>query len=276
MRVVGISAALGVAAAALAGCGGSTSPSDEVRSAIKTSASVPDKATCAKSFTDRGLMAYYRETSVAAAKQDCAAEAGKKATQDRVKGLQISDIRVSGDTATARAQLNGRKARYSLVRQGGAWKVDGIAAVATTAATTPTTATTTPSAAATSTTSSGPNTSRLALEVAARRYNSDSQRFIKRVRADAGAKDLAAVKADTSQFRDAVFSFDSQVRQISPADSARDEYNALLEANRTTIADLDAIGSAPTPAEFGRLFRSHLVPDTQTLIDAEARLYDAL
>jgi hypothetical protein len=269
MRVVGISAAVVVGTCALAGCGGSTSSSDQVRSAIQTSASVPDKGTCSKLFTDHGIVAYYRETSVAAAKQDCAAEAGKKATQDRVKGLQISDIKVNGDTATARAQLNGRRARYSLVHRDGAWKVDGIAEISSAAAASP-------SAASTSTTSSAPNTSRLALEVAARKYNSDSQRFVKRVRADAGAKDLAAGKADTSQFRDAVFSFDSQVRKISPADSARDEYNSLLEANRTTIADLDAIGSAPTPSEFGRLFRSHLVPDTQTLLDAEARLYDAL
>lgn len=267
---------------ALGGCGGGGgSSTGDVRAAVVATVRLADKATCTNGFTDSGIKAYYREDTAAAGRRDCAGEVGRAVNLQRTKNLKVSGIAVNGDSATARAQLNGRSAVYSLVKQGG-WKVSGIRAAgdsasASTTASSATTASTTASTTATATTSSsGPNTDRLALEIAARKYNVESGRFGSRVKADAEAKSLDAVKGDAAQFRDAVFAFDTTVRTIKPATAASEPYNALLATDRTTIADLDAIGSAPTAAEVGRLFRSRLVPDTRALIAAEARLYDAL
>lgn len=259
------------AAAALGGCGGaSKDAAGQIQDQIRASIALKDKATCTQAFTDNGLMADYSESSAQAARKDCANEVGQKQHQDQANQIKISAIKVTGTTATANAQLGKRAATYSLVKQGGSWKVDGIREAGASSASASTTST--PSA--TASTSSATN--RLALEIAARQYNAGAHRFVSRVQADAGARNLGAVKADAADYRDVVFNFDATVRKITPTDSARSEYNALLDASRTTIADLDAIGSAPTAAEFGRLFRSHVAPDTQRLISAEAQLYDAL
>jgi hypothetical protein len=84
------------------------------------------------------------------------------------------------------------------------------------------------------------------------------------------------VKADVAQFRDAVFNFDAAVRKIAPPDAARSDYNALLEAARTTIAGLDAIAQAPGFAEVSRLLSTRVAPDSRTLVAAEKKLYDVL
>jgi hypothetical protein len=269
----------------LTGCGSSGSggagDADQIRSAIIASASIPDLATCSKVFTDDGIKQFFREDSPEAAKKDCAKEAGNQQNKDRGKQLTITDVSVTGATASASASLKDRKAVYKLVQQTGSWKIDGISEAAggssssssTTTGSTTTTTDTTSTATASSASSA---VSRATLDTAATDYNAGLRRFLARGRPDAVANNVPALKADVSQFRDVVFNFDTAVRKISPPDAARTEYTAVLEASRTTIADLDAIGSTSDGSEIGRLLKSRIAPDTQTLIASEKALYNGL
>ena len=75
-------------------------------------------------------------------------------------------------------------------------------------------------------------------------YQAGRRRFRSRVLQDIRARNLAAVKGDFGSYRDTVFEFDGQVRKIDFPSSMREDVNHLLEADRTEIADLDAVGSA--------------------------------
>jgi hypothetical protein len=268
----------------LAGCGsggsGGTGAADQIRAAIIATVSIPDVATCSKAFTDNGIKQFFREDSPDAAKKDCAKEAGSQRIKDRGKQLTITDVSVTGATASASASLKDRKAVYKLVQQTGSWKIDGISDAAgsssSSSTTTGSTTTTTETTSTGTASSASSAVSRAALDTAAMDYNVGLRRFLARGRPDAVANNVPALKADVSQFRDVVFNFDVSVRKIPPPDAARTEYNAVLDASRSTIADLDAIGSTSDASEIGRLLKSRIAPDTQTLIAAEKALYNRL
>jgi hypothetical protein len=76
--------------------------------------------------------------------------------------------------------------------------------------------------------------------------------FLKRERADARAGNLAALKGDSAKYRTVVFNFDAAVRKIQMPDSVKTDVNSVLDANKTLIADLDAIGDVPNVSEFNR------------------------
>jgi hypothetical protein len=146
------------ATGALAGCGGGSTgggaATDQIRTAIIASVTLPDAATCSRVFTDAGITQYYHQDSAAAAKQDCAKDAGAQRLKDQASQLTVADINVTGSAATATATLNSKKANYKLVQQGGSWKVDGISdASGSASATTSSSSTTDTSASATTTTS---------------------------------------------------------------------------------------------------------------------------
>jgi hypothetical protein len=52
-----------------------------------------------------------------------------------------------------------------------------------------------------------------------------------------------------------MFAFDKELREIDFPSGATSLVNKLLDANRTLIADLDALGSARDEAEFSRVGR---------------------
>ena len=87
------------------------------------------------------------------------------------------------------------------------------------------------------------------------KYNAAQLRFFKQVAQDARAENLSAVKADASQFRDAVFEFDGEVRKIEFPSSLQSDVNRLLEGDRTLIAELDAMGEADSFVEFAPLLK---------------------
>jgi hypothetical protein len=98
-------------------------------------------------------------------------------------------------------------------------------------------------------------------------FNSGQRRFLKQVAADAKAQNLAAVKADASQFRDVLFEFDADVRKIKFPPSLQEDVNEMLEGDRTMIAELDAMGESKEFTDFSPLFKRFL-RDKKTAIGA--------
>ena len=96
-------------------------------------------------------------------------------------------------------------------------------------------------------------------------YNRAQSRFLRRVAADARAQNLTAVKADASQFRDAVFAFDASVRKVHVSAAKQSQVNAVLAGTRTIIGELDAIGSAKDFVEVNKLFKRVLRDKAQAI-----------
>lgn len=84
-------------------------------------------------------------------------------------------------------------------------------------------------------------------------FNAGDRRFVEQATADAKDENLAAIKADASQFRDVIFEYDSEFRKIQFPPAFDDEVNAVLNANGTAIAQLDAMDDADKPSELLRL-----------------------
>jgi hypothetical protein len=77
-------------------------------------------------------------------------------------------------------------------------------------------------------------------------------KFLARERTDARAANTAALKGDAAEYRTVVFDFDGAIRKIQLPDSVKADLNAVLDANKTLISDLDAIGETTTVSEFNR------------------------
>ena len=90
---------------------------------------------------------------------------------------------------------------------------------------------------------------------AAGRVGPDIRTFGNDFKRDANAGNIAAAKATTSKFRDAMYDFDGEIRKIDFPPGAVSLENDLLEANRSLIADLDALGPAQGATEFNRISR---------------------
>jgi hypothetical protein len=86
-------------------------------------------------------------------------------------------------------------------------------------------------------------------------FNTGQRRFFKQIITDSKARNFAAVKADVSQFRDVIFNFDAAVRKIKFPPSITTDVNKMLEGDRTTIAELDAMGSSQGFVDFLPLFK---------------------
>ena len=106
---------------------------------------------------------------------------------------------------------------------------------------------------------------RAKLQRAGGSFNRGQKRFIRNVISDARARNLQALKADTSQFRDVIFNFDGKVRRIHFPPARQTDVNAALEGNRTIIAELDAMGSANDLPEFARLFKRFTADKRRTI-----------
>lgn len=110
-----------------------------------------------------------------------------------------------------------------------------------------------------STPSTSPSASTVSAQQARRQYQAavateEAARaaFLSRERADARAGNLQALKGDAAQYRTVIFNFDAAVRKIQMPDSVKVDVNGVLDANKTLIADLDAIGEVTGVPEFNR------------------------
>jgi hypothetical protein len=251
--------AIGAAALLLAGCGGSAGGAS---GAIKSSVN--------KLFRDRDcsvVTKHYRRTltgnaSIKACEHDLS-------LRNRVKSISVGSVTSSGSSGTAAVTTDGDKLTLKLVKRDGKWLVDAdhVDKASSSAQGSPTS------------TKAPADTKREAhakLAAALAPYRAGRKRFEKRALADIAARNLAAVKGDFSQYRDAVFNFDGQLRRIHFPGSARSQLTALLEANRTEISDLDAVGSAASFSELNRLLTTHLKADDAVLGRAIKRLSSTL
>jgi hypothetical protein len=110
-----------------------------------------------------------------------------------------------------------------------------------------------------STPATSPSTSTVSAQQARQRYQAAvateeaaRRAFLSRERADARAGNIQALKGDAAQYRTVVFNFDAAVRKIQMPDSVKPDVNAVLDASKTLIADLDAIGEVSGVSEFNR------------------------
>ena len=156
--------------------------------------------------------------------------------------------------------VQGQTPVYKAVNVGGQWYIDfdinkgrnlpGNPA-ASGSTTTPTTPTPAPSA-------GGDPQAKSKLQAQGTKFNTGQARFLKQVAADSRGRNIAAVKADVSQFRDVIFNFDAAVRKIKFPPAKQTDVNAMLEGDRTTIAELDAMGSTTGFVDFAPLFKRFL------------------
>jgi hypothetical protein len=93
------------------------------------------------------------------------------------------------------------------------------------------------------------------LQTAGNKFNVGQRRFLKQVIQDANARNFQAIKADVSQFRDVIFNFDAEIRKIKFPPAFQTDVNAMLEGDRTSIAELDAMGATKGFVDFLPLFK---------------------
>ena len=105
------------------------------------------------------------------------------------------------------------------------------------------------------------------LQSAGTLFNAGQRRFFSQVTQDSKARNFTAVQADVSQFRDVIFNFDASVRKIHFAPSLQADVNAMLEGDRTSIAELDAMGKSKGFVDFLPLFK-RFIRDKSTTIAA--------
>jgi hypothetical protein len=161
------------------------------------------------------------------------------------------------DAKASCAQPDGAQGQtpvYKAVKQGGKWYVDIDINNGQTLKSNPAVSGAPGSSTGSTTGSQGTSAAKSALQQAGGTFNAGQRRFFKQVAADAKAKNLAAVKADASQFRDVVFNFDAEARKIKFPPSIQTDVNGMLEGDRTIIAELDAMGGANTFVDFLPLF----------------------
>ena len=256
-------AQIGVVAVLLAGCGGGgggNSASGDIEASVNA---------LIKDHDCSAATAGYRKDLTG--DSDVKACSHALAQRNKVEKLTIGKVTSSGDSGTAAVTTDGDRVSLKLTKQDGKWLIasDTVKPASSSASSSPSTTPTT------STPKSAPtdqDAAKAKYVVALAGYHGARVRFRRRVLEDIKARNLAAVKGDFSQFRDAVFAFDGQVRKIDVPASARADVNTLLEANRTEIADLDAVGSAQDFSELQRLLTTRLQTDDQALNRAVKRV----
>lgn len=258
--------AIGAAALLLAGCGGGGGgggasgggASDDIKSSINRLIRDHD----CSAATEQYRKVLTGETDAKACGHDLS-------QRNKVKSISIGKVTSSGSAGTAAVTTDGDKLTLKLVKQDGKWLVASDH-VDKASSTPPESSTPTTAPAAT------PGEARVKFALALAPYRAGRKRFEKRVLEDINARNLAAVKGDFSQYRDVVFNLDGRIRKIDFPSGAQSEVTALLEDNRTEIADLDAVGSAPSFSELQRLLNTRLKADDNAVSRALSRLSSAL
>lgn len=111
----------------LAACGSGSSEESKVEEAIETAAASNDPADCRKLQTQQFTEQASHESGAAAVKQ-CEEEAEKG---EGVEAAAVSNVKVEGSKATARAALkggtlDGQTVEVALIKSGDQWKLDEI------------------------------------------------------------------------------------------------------------------------------------------------------
>lgn len=124
--------ALGVTLGACGGSddgGGGSADEDDITAAIETSSTSTDPADCAKYETDNALEQLEFTDPGETGLQSCEADAPDRAGNP--DSVEVSDISVDGDTATASVTFtggtfDGSTLDISLVKEGDQWKIDSL------------------------------------------------------------------------------------------------------------------------------------------------------
>jgi hypothetical protein len=110
----------------LAGAGnGNSADEDQVTAAITRAATSGDPAVCTELQTQK----FTEQTSGGAKGQAAVKSCEKDAKNSAAEKVDVTDIQVNGDTATAKAKatgsiFNGQTLDIALVKEGGQWKLD--------------------------------------------------------------------------------------------------------------------------------------------------------
>jgi hypothetical protein len=244
-------AQIGVAVV-LAGCGGGgggNSASDDIKASVNS---------LIKDHDCSAATPAYRKTVTG--DSDVKACSHDLTLRNPVKKLTVGKVTSSGASGTAAITTDGTKTTLKMAKKGDTWLVAGDSQSGSSgssdsgASKTDTTTSTTPAA-------DQKKVARARYVLALASYQAGRRRFRSRTLQDVRARNLSAVKGDFGSYRDTVFEFDGQVRRIKFPSSMQEDVNHLLEANRTVIADLDAVGSAKDFSELQRLLTSRLQSD---------------
>jgi hypothetical protein len=120
---IALLATLGLAACG--GGGGGGSDADKIANAIRSTAGITDASLCDSLFTDQGIQQTYSEDSAAAARKDCQANVKDKPSV-KPGDVDVSAVKISGETATAIGAVKGNKGYFKLRKVGGDWRIDGV------------------------------------------------------------------------------------------------------------------------------------------------------
>jgi hypothetical protein len=243
------------------GGGGGASASDDIKADITRFIKGHD--------CSAATAAYRKQLTGSADAKSCSHDLSLR---NKVKSISIDGVTSSGDKGSADVVTDGDHITLTMVKQDGTWLVAGdkVGKTSNSAPTSPPAPTTTAAPTA------SPDQARADLAAAKVPYTAGRKRFEKNTVADLKAQNLDAVKGDFSRYRDIVFNFDGAVRKIDVPASARDALSTLLQADRSEIADLDAVGSAPSFAELQRLLTDRLKTDDDALTRAVSAFSSAL
>jgi hypothetical protein len=125
-----LAAALVLATAGLAACGSSDSSSadqDDITAAIDKAATSGDPAVC----TDLQTQNFTAQTSGSGDGGDATAACQKDAESSKADSVDVSNVKVDGDTATADVaitgnDLDGQTLEIGLVKEADQWKLDKV------------------------------------------------------------------------------------------------------------------------------------------------------
>jgi hypothetical protein len=128
IRLAAFAAALVLAPIGLAACGGSdnSQDQDDITAAIDRAATSGDPAACTDSQTQK-----FNEQTSGGGGGDATKQCEKDAADSASDSVDVSNIEVDGDTATAEAALtggfiDGQTVNVSLVKEGDQWKLDQL------------------------------------------------------------------------------------------------------------------------------------------------------
>lgn len=118
---------LALASVALAACGSGNNDQSDITSVIKHAATSGDPAACTKDQT----LHFTEQTFGGGRGQSAVQSCEKDAASSKSSSADVSNVKVSGNTATADvaltgAALDGQTVNVGLVKEGGQWKLDSF------------------------------------------------------------------------------------------------------------------------------------------------------
>ena len=134
-RVKRAAAIVATAALAVAGCGGGGGDEDAVKSTVESYISAftaGDGAKACTLMTTATRQAFVQRVQLLTHTSDCGDALNKirgsagPAVMSALKKATVSDVKVSGQHATAKLTSGGHSSNAQLQKEGGSWKVSGV------------------------------------------------------------------------------------------------------------------------------------------------------